>query len=157
MNRRVFWVYILVFVIVVGLLIAGVVMFLPKHEVVVVNRDNKEEIVVDRADGKIVNTVNVAGKVVGWNYDLVQLRLEVDGKIDTYTIDPLKTKVWLGKSQNNSNDPSMFLLDGNTHPMHWQQAFCPDDMVTLFVDSSNTIAWIIDVSARSCGFKEPIK
>ena len=130
-----------------------------KKTLTVVDSGKQGRQVVSNISGqqeKILN--NYWGIVEQWDSKTGKLILNQDEKKVEYLITPGKTRVEIGKSQNKFRDTTLYIIDKFKQPMHWQQAFCPGDSVSLLVDpKSKEVDWIMDNGLRACGFKEAIK
>lgn len=108
--------------------------------------------------GKSDNSVkNEAGYVVSWEAKTEILTVKVNNKNKKYSIVPGQTKVMVVQSQNKAGSRDLFVIEKARQPLHWQQAFCPNDAVTIFTDSAGRVTTIMNTGYRACGFKEVLK
>jgi hypothetical protein len=151
---------IIVYVTVVGLLLFGIVKLLSnkKHSKqgiptspagivhdVLVTENNKDLI-----------TTNISGQVESWQSgdpDILTILDSNSQKLE-FQIDPGKTKVSIVRSQNINIDNRLFVISKSLQYMHWLQAFCKGDNVSLLVNKNNNdVEWVMNTGFRACGFK----
>ncbi|MBP9817963.1 hypothetical protein KBC75_04415 [Candidatus Shapirobacteria bacterium] len=108
--------------------------------------------------GKSDNSVkNEGGYVVSWDSKTEILTVNVNNKNKKYTILPGGTRVMIVQSQNKVGSKDLYVIEKAKQPLHWQQAFCPNDAVSIFTDSAGKVTTIMNTGYRACGFKEVLK
>jgi hypothetical protein len=118
------------------------------------NKESADFVYMGNSDNSVKNE---GGYVVSWDPKTETLIVNVNNKNKKYTILPGGSKVMVVQSQNKSGSKDLFVIEKARQPLHWQQAFCPNDAVSIFTDSAGKVTTIMDTGFRACGFKEVLK
>lgn len=154
MDRKEIVIYSLVII----LLVVGIIKFWPiKKESY--NKNNisqlaSEKVVQRVKDSSTIETVNISGVVHEWSGVSNKLLVDADGARSEFEIISGQTKVTVVQSQNIYKATQMYGITKEKQPLHWQQAFCPGDAVSLLLNkTSGEVEWIMNTGKRMCGFK----